>query len=54
MLLRVSIEDERWVRAMDAVRDSIRIIGSKTYVRLHKRESADAAWQAVTIDLAAA
>lgn len=52
MLLRVAIEDERWTRAMDAVRDSIRIIGSKTYVRFFERDSADAAWRPVTIDLA--
>lgn len=52
MLLRVAIEDERWTRAMDAVRDSIRIIGSRTYVRFFERASADAAWTSVTIDLA--
>ncbi|WP_336800631.1 DUF3164 family protein [Kaistia sp. MMO-174] len=54
MLLRVSIEDERWQNAMQAIRDSIRIIGSKTYVRFHERDSADGAWRAITIDLAAA
>lgn len=54
MLLRVAIEDERWQRAMDAIRDSIRIIGSKTYIRFYQRPSSDAGWQSVTIDLAAA
>lgn len=53
MLLRVAIEDERWVRAMAAIRDSIRVIGSKTYIRFYARPAADAPWRAVTIDLAA-
>lgn len=52
MLLRVAIEDERWVRAMDAVRDSIRVIGSKTYVRFFERDAPDGQWRPVTIDLA--
>lgn len=54
MLLRVEIEDERWRRAMEAIRDSIRVIGSKTYVRFYEREAPDAPWRAITIDLAAA
>lgn len=54
MLLRVEIEDDRWVRAMDAIRDSIRVIGSRTYVRFYERTAPDAPWRAITIDLAAA
>lgn len=54
MLLRVEIVDERWNRAMDAIRDSIRVIGSRTYVRFYERDDPDAAWRPVTIDLAAA
>jgi hypothetical protein len=54
MLLRVAIEDERWQRAMDAIRDSIRVIGSKTYIRFYERETSDGQWRAVSIDLAQA
>jgi len=54
MLLRVEIADERWQRAMDAVRDSIRILGSKAYLRFQTRPSPEAAWSSITIDLAAA
>lgn len=54
MLLRVAIEDPRWIRAMDAVRDSIRVIGSKAYLNFHTRETPDAPWRALSIDLAAA
>ncbi len=38
MLLRHSIEDERWMRAMDAIRDAMRVTGSKEYVRFYTRE----------------
>lgn len=54
MLLRVAIEDARWQRAMDAIRDSIRVIGSKTYFRFYEREAADAPWRSISIDLARA
>lgn len=54
MLLRVEILDPRWNRAMDAVRNSIRVIGSKSYVRFFEREAPDAAWRPITIDLASA
>ncbi len=54
MLLRVEIADERWRSAMNAIRDSIRVIGSRTYVRFYERPAPDAAWRAIPIDLAAA
>ncbi|RST30146.1 DUF3164 family protein [Sphingomonas ginkgonis] len=54
MLLRVEIQDERWVRAMDAIRDSMRIIGSRTYVRFYDRAAPADPWKAVTIDMASA
>ncbi len=54
MLMRVDIADRRWVAAMEAVRDSIRVIGSKTYIRFYRRERADAEWQAISVDLAKA
>lgn len=54
MLLRLDIDDARWKRAMEAIRDAMRVEGSKTYVRAHIRPNPDAPWQAVTIDLAKA
>lgn len=53
-LLRLEIGDARWKEAMRAIRDAMRIVGSKTYVRCYQRPTRDAAWQAVTIDLAKA
>jgi hypothetical protein len=54
MLLRTEINDERWLRAMQAIRDSIRIVGSKTYIRFYERPTPDGQWQAISIDLAQA
>lgn len=53
-LRKVEIDDERWKRAMAAITDSIRVDGSRVYVRFYKRHHPQAAWQAITIDLAAA
>jgi hypothetical protein len=54
MLLRAGITDPRWQRAMDAIRDAMRVVGSKTYVRCYERASLDDGFRAVTIDLAKA
>ena len=54
MLLRLEMEDDRWNRAMEAIRASIRVTGSKEYVRFYRRRTIEAAWEAVTIDLAKA
>lgn len=54
MLLRLEIEDARWLQAMRAIRDAMRVVGSKTYIRCYQRDAHDAAWRAVTIDLAKA
>lgn len=53
-LLRLEIADDRWKRAMKAIRDAMRVVGSKTYVRCYHRPTQDAGWQAITIDLAKA
>ncbi|GHE72127.1 hypothetical protein GCM10019059_34640 [Camelimonas fluminis] len=53
-LLRMEVDDHRWKRAMDALRDAIRIVGAKRYVRFFKRPATDAAWEPIIIDLARA
>jgi len=53
-LLRLDIADERWKRAMEAIRDAMRVVGSKTYLRAYRREGFDGPWKAITIDLAKA
>lgn len=54
MLLRLDIEDPRWQDAMRAIREAMRITGSKEYVRFYERASITDGWRAVTIDMAKA
>lgn len=54
MLLRLEITDERWVKAMEAIRDAMRVTGSKEYIRFYRRARVTDPWRAVTIDLAKA
>lgn len=53
-LLRLEIEDARWKKAMQAIHDAMRVVGSKSYIRVHRRETPEGAWEPVTIDLAKA
>lgn len=53
-LRRVEIGDARWKRAMQAINDAIRVMGSKTYIRFYKRRQPTDQWENVTIDLASA
>lgn len=53
-LRRLNIDDERWKQAMQAIADSERIVGSKRYLRVYRRASADGEWVPVTLDIAAA
>lgn len=52
-LLRLESDDERWKKAMQAIRDSIKVIGSKRYIRVAKRLNAQAGWSNVRLDVAA-
>ncbi len=52
-LRKLDIQDDRWRRAMEAISDSLRVAGSKTYVRFHRRGGPDNAWHPVSLDLAA-
>ncbi|ORE98683.1 DUF3164 family protein [Aurantimonas sp. 22II-16-19i] len=53
-LRRWDIEDARWQRAMQAIADAARAVGSKEYVRFYERDTPEGGWRAVTIDLASA
>lgn len=52
MLMRHDFTDPRWLKAIEAIRDAIRIVGSKSYTRFYKRKDFQAAWENVTIDIA--
>jgi hypothetical protein len=51
-LLKLDIADERWQRAMTAIRDSIRVTGTKRYIRIRKRLAPDASWRTVSLNIA--
>lgn len=52
MLMRLEIEDERWKSAVQAIRDAIRVTGSKSYIRFRMKSAIDAPLVNVSIDLA--
>ncbi|MBO6789538.1 MAG: DUF3164 family protein [Dinoroseobacter sp.] len=53
-LMRLEIKDERWQQAMKALRDAMRVVGSKTYLRFQHRPHPEAPLETITIDLAKA
>ncbi|MEN2979969.1 DUF3164 family protein [Tistrella bauzanensis] len=53
-LLQIESDDPRFQRGQQAIRDAIRVVGARQYIRYLMRDNADAPWTAVTIDLAKA
>ncbi len=52
-LRRLSIDDQRWLKAMGAIADSMQVVGSKSYFRVYERTGPDDRWSAIALDLAA-
>jgi hypothetical protein len=53
-LLKLNITDERWMRGMDALRDSIKVDATKSYIRVHTRSNPDAPFIGLSLDAATA
>jgi hypothetical protein len=53
-LLRLDIQEPRWVKAMEALKESITVDGTKPYIRFARRAASDAAWENVSLDVATA
>lgn len=51
-LRRVNVQDERWLKAMDAIADALEVVMTTAYVRFYERADSEAPWQAVSLDLA--
>lgn len=51
-LLRIDIKDPRWITAMEAVRNSIQVMGTKPYVRIYERIKGTDEYTPITLDLA--
>ncbi|GAN97978.1 hypothetical protein Geu3261_0351_020 [Komagataeibacter europaeus NBRC 3261] len=53
-LRRLNIDDEEWLRAMQAISDSIRIDATKAYIRFHERDRPEDDFRRVPLDIARA
>ena len=53
-LRRHDIKDEAWQRAMTAITDSMRVTGTKPYVRFYERDDHTGEYIAINLDVAAA
>ncbi len=53
-LRRLSIDDEEWKRAMQAITDAVKVNASRSYIRFHERASPDSAFIQVPLDIAKA
>lgn len=49
-LRQLKIDDDRWKRAMEAISDSLQVVGSKAYIRLYER-GANGEYNAVSLDM---
>jgi len=52
-LRRLAIEDTRWVKAMEAIADSVTVTDTKDYIRFYKRIDSSKNWQSISLDIAA-
>jgi len=51
-LRQLAIRDEKWLRAMQAITDSLSVVGSRSYVRVYERVGDTDRYQAISLDLA--
>lgn len=51
-LQRLDISDPKWQRAMQAIRESIRVASSKSYVRVYERVGTTDRYEAIPLDVA--
>lgn len=51
-LRRYEFNDERWLRAMQAVGDAVQVTGSKTYLRVYERVGDTNQYRAISLDIA--
>lgn len=52
-LRRLEITDEKWLLAMQAIGDSMRVASTKPYIRFYERDDASGEYFAINLDVAA-
>lgn len=53
-LRTLDIQDERWLRAMDAIAESIKVVGKKAYIRFYERVGETGEYKPISLDIAGA
>lgn len=53
-LRRLEISDEKWLQAMQAIGDSMRVTSTKPYIRFYERDQATGEYVSINLDVAAA
>lgn len=51
-LRRLEITDERWLRAMKAIAESVQVVGSKQYIRFYERVGDTDQYRPISLDIA--
>ncbi|WP_085163775.1 DUF3164 family protein [Gilliamella bombi] len=51
-LRRLDIKDERWQKAMDALSESLQVIGSRSYIRVYERIGDSNEYRPIALDIA--
>lgn len=51
-LRRLDITDESWLKAMQAIGDSMRVASTKPYIRFYKRDDATGEYSPISLDVA--
>ena len=52
-LRRLDIKDPRWLKAMDAISDSLQVVGSTSYIRVYERIGKTEQYRQIPLDMAA-
>lgn len=52
-LRRLDIKDDKWLRAMQAIDDSMQVASTKSYTRFYEKDDASGEYVAISLDVAA-
>jgi hypothetical protein len=50
-LLQLKIEDDEWEQAMRAIKDSICVVNSKSYLRFYRRMGSENKYEQIALDM---
>lgn len=51
-LMHLKISDQKWIKAMEALKDSISVASSKSYMRLYQRVGNEDKYEQISLDVA--